>query len=148
MHYSEGLHVGYRAYRADGIKPLFPFGFGLSYTSFRFSDLKVSASSHGDAAVSFTVTNTGQVAGAEVAQLYLDYPAISEGGEPAGQLRGFRKVMLKPNESRTIELRLNARAFSYWSEQTHAWKKVAGEFAVHVGDSSTDTPLTATLQMQ
>lgn len=75
----------------------------------------------GGAMVGFTVTNTGQIAGAEVAQLYIDYPTIAEGEEPPGELKGFRKVMLEPRESKAIELKLDARAFSYWSEQSHEW---------------------------
>ncbi len=148
VHYSEGLDVGYRAYNTHGTKPLFPFGFGLSYTSFNFSGLKAAALPDGGAMVRFTVTNTGKVAGAEVAQLYVNYPAIGEGNEPRRQLRGFRKVIVRPGESKMIELKLGSRAFSYWSEQGHQWKRALGEFTLHVGDSSADTPLTVTLQLQ
>ncbi len=148
VHYSEGLNVGYRADHANGTEPLFPFGFGLSYTTFHFSGLRVAASSDGGATVSFLLTNTGKIAGAEVAQIYVDYPAIAEGNEPRGQLREFRKVMLAPGESKAIELKLTSRSFSYWSEQSHAWERVAGKFTFHVGDSSADTPLTATLQIR
>ena len=145
MRYAEGLAVGYRAYTASGNKPLFPFGFGLSYTNFHFSGLKVAALPDGGATVSFVVTNTGKIAGAEVAQLYVDYPAIAEGDEPRGQLKAFRKVMLGPQESKTVELKLSSRSFSYWSEQSHGWKMAPGAFTLHVGNSSVDTPLMATL---
>ena len=147
--YSEGIEVGYRGYAAHNVTPLFPFGFGLSYTQFSFADLKVSRRPGADnATVSFKVTNTGQRAGAEVAQLYLGFPPIAEGNEPPMQLKGFQKVMLKPGESKAVELKLDKPAFSYWSEQAHAWQAAKGEFQVMVGDSSASTPLKATLTMQ
>lgn len=147
--YSEGLDVGYRAYTAHDIPPLFPFGFGLSYTQFSFGGLKVSQQpGSANATVSFAVTNTGQRTGAEVAQLYLGFPEIADGNEPPLQLRGFRKVMLKAGESKTVELKLDPRAFSYWSEQTHGWQVAAGEFQVMVGDSSANTPLKANLTVR
>lgn len=148
-HYTEGLEVGYRGYTANNVTPLFPFGFGLSYTTFSFGDLKVRhASGSENATVSFRVTNTGKVAGAEVAQLYLGFPKIAEGNEPPIQLKGFRKVMLNAGESKTVELKLDAHAFSYWSVQSHAWKVAPGTFQVMVGDSSANTPLKNTLTIQ
>ncbi|GGA56541.1 glycosyl hydrolase [Edaphobacter acidisoli] len=149
VHYSEGIEVGYRAYAANNVTPLFPFGFGLSYTTFRFSDLKTSTlSGAANAIVSFKVTNTGKRSGAEVAQLYLGFPPIAEGNEPPIQLKGFRKVMLNPGESKTVELKLDARSFSYWSEKTHGWQIPQGEFQVMVGDSSAETPLKGTIKLQ
>jgi beta-glucosidase len=146
VHYSEGLAVGYRGYAAHQIAPLFPFGFGLSYTQFGFADLKVIHSSGSTAAaVTFKVTNTGKRAGAEVAQVYLGFPAIDEGNEPPMQLKGFMKVPLNPGESATVKINLDARAFSYWSEKAHAWQVASGEFQVMVGDSSANTPLKANL---
>ncbi len=148
-HYSEGLEVGYRAYTAHKITPLFPFGFGLSYTEFSFDALKVSKEPGGaGATVSFKVTNTGKRAGAEVAEVYLGFPAIDEGNEPPLQLKAFCKVMLNPGESKTVELKLDTRAFSYWSEKAHAWTVAAGEFQVMVGDSSANTPLKANLTVR
>lgn len=149
VHYTEGLDVGYRGYAADGEKPLFPFGFGLSYTTFGFDGLKVSRQpGSASATVSFKVTNTGKVAGAEVAQLYLGFPPIAEGNEPPIQLKGFRKVMLNPGESKTVELKLDSHSFSYWSVESHAWKIAPGTFQVMVGDSSANTPLKATVSIQ
>ncbi|HEV2134073.1 MAG TPA: glycoside hydrolase family 3 C-terminal domain-containing protein [Terracidiphilus sp.] len=149
VHYSEGIGVGYRAYTANNVTPLFPFGIGLSYTTFSFDDLKVTHASGSDAAtVSFKVTNTGKVAGAEVAQLYLGFPRITEGNEPPIQLKGFRKVMLNPGQSKTVELKLDAHSFSYWSVQSHAWKVAPGDFQVMVGDSSANTPLKGTIAIQ
>jgi len=148
-HFSEGLEVGYRGYSAHNIAPLFPFGFGLSYTQFSFDGLKVTKQPGSDAAtVSFKVTNTGQRAGAEVAQVYLGFPPIAEGNEPPLQLKGFRKVMLNPGRSQTVEVKLDARAFSYWSEKAHAWVVAPGEFQVMVGDSSANTPLKASLAIR
>jgi beta-glucosidase len=148
-HYSEGLEVGYRGYTAHNIPPLFPFGFGLSYAQFEFGGLKVSKQpGSADAIVSFKVTNTGKRAGAEVAQLYLGFPAIDEGNEPPLQLKAFSKVTLNPGEAKTVELKLDARAFSYWSEKTHAWTVAQGEFQVMVGDSSANTPLKANLTIR
>jgi beta-glucosidase len=146
VHYSEGLDVGYRAYAAHSTKPLFPFGYGLSYTQFSFDGLKVSQQpGSANAIVSFRVTNTGKRAGAEVAQLYLGFPPIAEGNEPPLQLKGFRKIMLNPGESKPVELKLDARSFSYWSEKTHAWQIATGTFQIVVGDSSANTPLKTTL---
>jgi len=149
VHYSEGLEVGYRAYTAHNIPPLFPFGFGLSYTEFSFDGLKATKEpGSAGATVSFKVTNTGKRAGAEVAQVYLGFPAIAEGNEAPLQLKGFRKVMLKPGESKMVEVKLDERAFSYWSEKTHAWQVAQGEFQVMVGDSAANTPLKATLEVR
>lgn len=148
-HYSEGLEVGYRAYTAHKITPLFPFGFGLSYTEFKFDGLKVSKElGSTNATVSFMVTNTGKRAGAEVAEVYLGFPAIDEGNEPPLQLKAFSKVLLNPGESKTVELKLDTRAFSYWSGKAHAWQVAPGEFQVMVGDSSANTPLKANLTIR
>lgn len=149
VHYSEGLDIGYRAYQVHHVTPLFPFGYGLSYTTFKFSNLKLAVQSgRGHAVVSFRVTNTGKCAGAEVAQLYLGFPPIPEGNEPPFQLKGFRKVMLNPGESKTIHLQLNPRAFSFWSVAAHAWRIAPGTFHVMVGDSSVNTPLQASVTIQ
>ena len=149
VHYSEGLEVGYRAYAARNATPLFPFGFGLSYTKFSFAGIKVTQQpGSANATVSFTVTNTGQRDGADVAQLYLDFPQIDEGNEPPIQLKGFRKVELKAGESKPVELKLDARAFSYWSEKSHAWQVAPGEFKITVGDSSASTPLKSSVTIR
>ena len=148
VHYSEGLDVGYRAYAASNVTPLFPFGFGLSYTQFKFDALAVKQQPGNQATVTFTVTNTGQRAGAEVAQLYLGFPPIAEGNEPPLQLKAFRKVALNPGESKTVELKLDPRSFSYWSEKAHAWQVAPGDFQIMVGDSSANTPLKASLTIK
>lgn len=136
--FSEGLLVGYRWYDAKAVKPLFPFGFGLSYTNFRFSNLDVRSSPHG-ALVTFTLTNTGKRAGADVAQVYVGDPATT--GEPPRQLKGFSKVTLAPGESRHLKISLPAVSFAYWDAGLHTWKVDAGNYQIYVGDSSADLPL-------
>jgi beta-glucosidase len=138
--YSEGLLVGYRWFDAKGIDPLFPFGHGLSYTTFAFSDLTVRPSGKG-AGVVFTITNTGTRAGAEVGQVYVGFP--SSAGEPPKQLKGFEKVFLQPGESQQVTISLDARAFSYWDPARSAWTVPSGSFTVMVGSSSRDLPLQA-----
>jgi beta-glucosidase len=142
VHYSEGLDVGYRWFQSNHIKPLFPFGFGLSYTDFKYSDLHIEhdAGSH-SAAVTLRVTNTGKLAGAEVVELYLGFPPIPEGDEAQRQLKGFQKVMLRPMESKSISIPLDPRSFSYWSINAHDWKIANGNFKVMIGSSSEDIRL-------
>ncbi|WP_372673152.1 glycoside hydrolase family 3 C-terminal domain-containing protein [Amycolatopsis kentuckyensis] len=140
--YSEGLQVGYRWFDAQGRTPLFPFGYGLSYTTFAFSGLSVRPAGDG-ATATFTVRNTGHRAGAEVAQLYLGFPAAA--GEPPRQLKGFSRVELAPGQSRRVTISLDARDFSAWDATSHAWAPVKGGFTVQVGDSSRSLPLQASL---
>ncbi len=140
--YSEGLQIGYRWFDAQNVKPLYPFGYGLSYTSFAFSDLKVANRRDG-AVATFTVRNTGKRAGAEVPQLYLDFPEAA--GEPPLQLKGFERVELAPGQAKRVTIRLDERAFSIWDTATHGWQQAPGTFGVHVGSSSRSLPLHATL---
>jgi beta-glucosidase len=136
--YSERLLVGYRWYDAKHLTPLFPFGFGLSYTRFRYGHLRVTPTSTG-AVVRFTVTNIGHRTGAEVAQLYVfDPPSVHE---PPKQLKGYSKVLLLPGETKTVTLRLGPRAFSYWNVHTHAWRVAPGCYRIGVGGSSRSLPL-------
>jgi len=146
--YSEGLDVGYRWYDAKNLTPLFPFGYGLSYTSFRFSHLRVDGSTlkeNGKLTVSADVTNTGRRSGAEVAQLYLGDPAAA--GEPATQLKGFEKVNLAPRQTKRVTFVLSAQDASYWSTDAQAWTLAAGKYSVYVGDSSRNLPLTDTFRV-
>ena len=129
--YSEHMLIGYRCYDHYDVAPAYAFGHGLSYSSFALSDLKVDASS-----VSVSVQNTGAVAGAEVVQLYLGFPASA--GEPPQQLKHFQKVMLAPAAKQTLTFKLVDRDTSIWDATTHAWSKVTGAFAVTVGASSRD----------
>lgn len=144
VQYSEGLKVGYRWYDAGDITPLFPFGFGLSYTTFAFSNLQVGApDASGSATVTATVTNTGSRAGAEVAQLYVGAPAST--GEPARQLKGFQRVELQPGASEQVRFTLTAHDLAYWSDASGGWTTAPGEYRILVGDSSRNLPLTGTL---
>ena len=139
--YSEGLQVGYRWYDAQAVTPLFPFGFGLSYTSFAFRNLKVPArvNSNAPVRVSFDMTNTGSRAGADVAQVYVASPVTA--GEPPKQLKGFAKVMLRTGQTEHVAVTLDARAFSVWDIAGKRWRDVNGNYEILVGDSSRDLPL-------
>jgi beta-glucosidase len=147
--YDDGLMVGYRYWTTTGKHPLYPFGFGLSYTSFSFSKLQApaTAASGSTVAVSFDVTNTGSMAGAEVAQLYVSDPT-AKAKRPERELKGFAKVRLAPGETKHVTLNLDARAFSYWDATAHKWTIDPGKFVVLVGDSSENTPLHADLTLQ
>jgi beta-glucosidase len=144
--YEDGLMVGYRYWTTTGKHPLYPFGFGLSYTTFSFSRLEapVTAAAGSTVPVSFDVTNTGSVAGAEVAQLYLSDPSTKV-TRPERELKGFEKVRLAPGETKHVTLSLDARAFSYWDTAAHKWTIDPGKFVIRVGDSSENTPLHADL---
>jgi beta-glucosidase len=146
--YDDKLMVGYRYWTTTGKHPLFPFGFGLSYTTFSFSKLNVPATgaSGSVVSVSFDVTNTGKVAGAEVAQLYVNDPS-AKAKRPERELNGFEKVRLAPGETKHVTLSLDARAFSYWDESAHKWVIDPGKFVILVGDSSENTPLHAELNL-
>jgi beta-glucosidase len=144
--YEDGLMVGYRYWTTTGKHPLFPFGFGLSYTTFSFANLQApaAAASGSTVSVSFDVTNTGSVAGAEVAQLYVSDPSAKV-SRPERELKGFEKVRLAPGETKHVTINLDARAFSYWDATAHKWTIDPGKFVVRVGDSSESTPLHAEL---
>jgi beta-glucosidase len=144
VHYSEGLKVGYRWYDAQNVSPLFPFGFGLSYTRFSFANLSVPAApaADGTVTVSVDVKNTGSRAGADVVQVYVAAPTSA--GEPPKQLKGFAKVSLNPGETRRVSITLQDRAFSIWNGQ---WVTVPGKHTVLVGDSSRNLPLQATISI-
>jgi beta-glucosidase len=148
IQYGDKLMVGYRYWTTTGKHPLFPFGFGLSYTTFSFSNLRApgSAASGSTVPVSFDVTNTGSVAGAEVAELYVSDPSAKV-DRPERELKGFQKVRLAPGETQHVTLTLDARAFSYWDESGHKWTIDPGKFVLHVGDSSENTPLSADIDL-
>jgi beta-glucosidase len=137
--YKEGVFVGYRGYEHSGTKPLFPFGFGLSYTTFSYSNLSVMPSAAADgrpgASVSFDLTNTGSREGAEVAQVYVGeaHPKVAR---PAKELKAFARVDLKPGETKHVTLTLDRRAFSHYDVDAKDWLADAGEYEVLVGRSS------------
>jgi beta-glucosidase len=147
--YGDKLMVGYRYWTTTGKHPLFPFGFGLSYTTFGFANLQAPAEAAAGSTVpvSFDVTNTGGVAGAEVAQLYVSDPSTKV-SRPERELKGFEKVRLAPGETKHLTLNLDARAFSYWDEAAHKWTIDPGKFVIRVGDSSESTPLSAELTLK
>lgn len=147
--YSEKLNVGYRWYDATNTEPLFSFGFGLSYTTFRLNKLSVtpktlhSGLSWKDVTVKVSVTNIGRRTGAEVVQVYVQQPATN--GEPPHQLHAFGKVNLAPGETKPITLRLDQRSFSIYDAASRQWKIPVGRYTVLVGTSSRDLPLKSTI---
>ncbi len=138
IRYDEGVFVGYRWYEAKKIPPLFALGHGLSYSTFEYSQLRITPSvmrSDGRMSIEFTVTNTGKVAATEVAQLYVR-DTESSVPRPPKELRGFSRVTLQPGESRVIRIRLVAKDFSFWDATTHAWTAEPGEFRILIGGAS------------
>jgi beta-glucosidase len=147
--YGDKLMVGYRYWTTAGRHPLFPFGYGLSYTTFSFSNLQTPSSirSGSEISVSFDVTNTGSLAGATVGQLYVSDPS-AKAERPERELKGFEKVHLAPGETKHVTIGLDARAFSYWDEHANKWTIDPGRFVIRVGDSSENTPLHADVVLQ
>jgi beta-glucosidase len=144
VHYDEGLKVGYKWYDAENKKPLFAFGFGLSYTTYAYSDLKVSPGK--EPAVTFTVKNTGSRDGAEIAQVYAALP--SSAGEPPKRLVAWSKVRLKAGESRQIILTIDPQYLDVYDESASAWKLIPGGYTFMVGGSSQDLPLTQKINLE
>jgi beta-glucosidase len=143
VRYSEGVFLGYRHFDQDNIKPMFPFGFGLSYTAFAYSNFKVTPADLApgkSATVRFTVKNTGKRAGSEIAEVYV-HPVKATVPRPVKELKGFSKVWLKPGESKTVDVALSPRAFAYYDTTQHAWVAEQGTYEVWVGSSSADIRL-------
>jgi beta-glucosidase len=141
--YAEGIYVGYRYFdKHTDVAPLFPFGFGLSYTTFAYSKLRVPKKMSGEAmaTVSVLVRNTGSRKGAEVAQLYIADPSATV-DRPLRELKGFERVELAPGESKTVSFKIDRRALSFYSTEAHAWMAQPGHFEIYVGSSSRDLPL-------
>ena len=140
VNYKEGVLVGYRWWDAKKIAPAYAFGYGQSYTTFRFSKLAIDAG--GDTVVAANVTNTGSRAGTAVPQLYLGLPQPDANTiQPPRQLRGFDKVALKPGETKRVRFVLNERAFSYWNTGANGWRIAPGCYSVEVGANSRNLPL-------
>jgi len=139
VRYGEGVFVGYRYYETVDVPVRYPFGFGLGYTTFEFSDLVASGSS-----ASVTVTNTGTRAGSHVVQLYVG-PGASPVSRPVRELRGFEKVTLDPGASTVVTFELDDRAFAYWDTLTDGWLVHGGEYSIEVGHNAHDIALTATV---
>jgi len=145
--YSEGLLVGYRYYDAKGVEPMFPFGFGLSYTSFSYSNLQITPDATDEpntVHVSFDISNTGGMAGAEVAQLYIGQQ-VSKVIRPLKELKGFSKVFLNSGETKTVTMKLDSASFSYYKTNKKALGYDAGNFDIQVGASSRDIRLKGTV---
>ncbi|MBS0366954.1 MAG: glycoside hydrolase family 3 C-terminal domain-containing protein [Proteobacteria bacterium] len=143
--YREGVFVGYRGYQQRGVKPLFPFGYGLSYSTFHFSGLQVSPdAAPGHYTVSFDVTNTGARAGVAVPQLYIA-PARAPVARPPLELKGFTRVSLASGEKRHLTLPIGPRAFAWYGARSHGWQITPGTYGIRVGDSSAHILLSADL---
>lgn len=143
VHYDEGLKVGYKWYDAENKAVLFPFGYGLSYTTFAYSALKVNPGR--DVEVSFTVKNTGSRAGSEIAEVYAALPASA--GEPPKRLVGWDKIALNAGESKEVSVSIKSKYLSIYDEGSDTWKRVAGTYTLMVGGSSKDLPLTEKIDL-
>ncbi|MDQ1003479.1 beta-glucosidase [Neobacillus niacini] len=150
VEYKEGLFVGYRYYDAKGIEPLFPFGYGLSYTSFEYSNLSINNEEIFDnelVEISVTVKNTGNVAGKEIIQLYVR-DVESTVIRPEKELKGFEKVQLQPSEEKIVSFVLDKRSFAYYNVDLQDWHVESGEFEILVGKSSADIQLKGRVQVK
>jgi beta-glucosidase len=140
IHYDEGVFIGYRWYEQKKIKPLYPFGYGMSYSTFEYANLKTNAEKYNmseEVLVRIEVTNTSQVDGKEIVQLYVsDLQASVK--RPPKELKDFRKVHLKAGETKTVYFTLQKRDFAFWEEKSSSWKVEAGEFEILIGCSSAD----------
>lgn len=143
--YNEGLFVGYRWYEKMAIEPLFPFGHGLSYTSFKYGGLSVERVADG-CRVSVAVTNTGARAGAETVQLYVS-PVNPPVARPVKELKNFTKVFLAPGETKTVSLTLDRRDFAYWDDAHHDWRAAPGRYLLLVGSSSGDVRCSGSVEL-
>ena len=149
VEYAEGIYVGYRWYEKHRIPPLFPFGFGLSYTTFRYDGIELSSgeiTGNDTLTVTVKLTNTGNVDGKEAVQLYVrqENPRVSR---PEKELKAFKKVFVKAGESAEVTLTLDSRDFAYWDDKYHCWRVDSGRFIVLAGGSSDSCPLTALVQV-
>jgi beta-glucosidase len=139
-YYSDGIFVGYRHFDKNNIEPLFPFGYGLSYTTFNYDNLQIISTSSEGVEVKFDLKNTGKLEGAEVIQLYIkDIESSVE--RPIKELKGFQKINLKPGETKTISFKFNHSALSFFNVSTNKWTFEPGEFEIMVGSSSRDIRL-------
>jgi beta-glucosidase len=142
--YGEGLKMGYRWYDANNIAPLFPFGFGLSYTTYAYSGASSQVDGSGSVTVTFTLANTGKVAGAEVAQVYAALPAAA--GEPPKRLIGWQKVTLAAGESKKVSVSVKPERLAVWDVTASQWRLPDGQFSFLVGASSRDPNMLSTSQ--
>jgi beta-glucosidase len=143
LKYTEGAKVGYKWFEATNKEPLFPFGFGLSYTSYAYSGLKVDDGNH---TVHFTIRNTGRREGTEIAQVYVALPSAAN--ENYKRLAAFERVKLAPGESKEVTLTLHPLTLNVFNTDQNAWQLLPGEYNVTAGGSSSDTPLKATMHVR
>ena len=146
MNYDEKLLVGYRWYDKKNIKTLFPFGHGLSYTNFEYSNLEVDVHPKNMVSCKFSVRNTGQVAGIETAQCYVSFKTIDD-SEPEKTLQGFSKIALNPNDESSVEINLNSRNFSSWNVAKRSWEVRAGSYEILIGSSAENILLQTTINL-
>lgn len=149
VRYSEGIFVGYRWYEKKNIETLYPFGHGLSYTTFEYSDISISNDKfqeNGVVKVSFTVRNVGMKTGLETAQLYIQ-DIESAVPRPIKELKGFKKVNLDPGQSKIVVIELNKKDFSFWNPETKDWFFEKGTFVIHIGSSSKDIRLEKQIEL-
>ena len=149
MEYREGVFVGYRYYDTKEMKVAFPFGYGLSYTTFAYSNLKLSMKNPTEkdtVTVSIDVTNTGDIAGKEIVQLYVR-DLTGSAIRPEKELKGFEKVFLNPGETKTVTIELDKRSFAWYNTDLHDWFAASGDYEILVGASSRDIRLTETLHL-
>jgi beta-glucosidase len=151
VNYAEGIYLGYRYYDTKNVEPQFPFGFGLSYTKFEYSDLKLQKTESLGRNFVFDVTakvrNSGSRAGAEVVQLYV-HDGHAKIDRPIHELKGFQRIELQPGETKTVTFPLNHAALSYWDPQTKAWRADPGTFEIQVGASSRDIRQRSNLELE
>jgi len=153
VNYAEGIYVGYRYYDTKNVEPQFPFGFGMSYTKFEYSDLKVGEITVmngnkrlADPLIQVNVRNIGSSAGAEVVELYV-HDGHSKIERPSHELKDFQRVELQPGEKKTVTFTLDRSAFEYWSPETKEWVLDPGTFEIQVGSSSRDIRLKAPVEV-
>ncbi len=148
INYKEGVFVGYRGYEKNNVAPLFPFGFGLSYTTFDYKNLSVKPLNDGHFEVSFDVKNTGKREGADVAQIYVGNKKDSKVARPIKELKGFEKVFLKAGETKKVSAILDKRAFSYYDVGAKNWNAEAGTYEILIGRSSTEIVLRESVSLK
>lgn len=140
LSYKEGIYIGYRWYDKKNIQPQFPFGFGLSYTTFKVSGMKASSANFlkdKPVEISFTITNTGNMAGAQTVQLYI-HPVNAAIDRPNKELKGFKKVYLQVGQSKVVTIPITLQDIAFWNEKTHQWTITPGNYSIEIGTSSND----------
>ena len=137
VYYKEDVFVGYRGFEKDKKTPIFPFGFGLSYTTFSYDGVKVAKDDAGNISVDVTVTNTGKCAGKDVVQVYVSAPGNKEMQKPLKELKAFAKTdLLQPRQQQTLHMTITPQDLASWNEATHQWQTDSGDYTIHIGNSS------------